>query len=170
MSSGCACQTQDQSNPEQLTPELLARVDEIMEPHRGQPNSLIQVLHQAQNAVGYLPRVVQVRVAEGLNVPLTKVYGVVSFYSLFTTKPKGRHKIHVCAGTACFVRGANQLLNKLEEKLNIKPGDTTGDGNFSVDVVRCLGACGLGPVVTVDGDVHGRVTKRKLDEILTKYA
>ncbi|TYO96915.1 NADH-quinone oxidoreductase subunit NuoE [Desulfallas thermosapovorans] len=164
MSNGCTCHAQAQ-----LTPEHMAQVDKIMEPYRGQPGSLIQVLHKAQNEVGYLPREVQVRVAEGLNVPLTKVYGVVSFYSLFTTKPKGKHKIHVCAGTACYVRGANELLDKLEEDLQVKPGDTTADGRFSVDVVRCLGACGLGPVVTVDDEVYGRVNNEKLDGILAKY-
>lgn len=162
MSNSCSCHAQ-------LTPDHLAEVDQILESYRGQPGSLIQVLHKAQNVIGYLPREVQVKVAEKLDVPLTRVYGVVSFYSLFTTKPKGRHKIHVCAGTACYVRGANQLLNKLEEDLQVKPGDTTEDGKFSVDVVRCLGACGLGPVVTVDDDVYGRVHTGKLADILSKY-
>ncbi|MCP3894523.1 MAG: NAD(P)H-dependent oxidoreductase subunit E, partial [Bacteroides sp.] len=113
---------------------------------------------------------VQVRVAEELNVPLTKVYGVVSFYSLFTIKPKGKHRIHVCTGTACYVRGANQLLNQLAEDLKVKPGDTTEDGQFSVDSVRCLGACGLGPVVTVNEEVYGRVQTDRMSEILQKYA
>jgi len=163
MSNGCACRTQ-------LEPEQLNEVGRIMEPYRGQPGSLIQVLHKAQNAVGYLPREVQVMVSEGLNVPLTRVYGVVSFYSFFTTKPKGKHKICVCAGTACYVRGANQLLNQLEKDYHIGPGDTSDDGQFSLDVVRCVGACGLGPVVTVDDDVYGRVHTDKLSSILEKYA
>lgn len=163
MSHGCTCQTQ-------LTREHREAVAKLIEPYRGQPGSLIQVLHKAQNTVGYLPREIQVQIAEGLNVPLAKVYGVVSFYSFFTTNPRGKHKISVCAGTACYVRGANQLLNQLEEDLNIKPGKTSEDGMFSLDVVRCLGACGLGPVVTVDEDVYGRVTAEKLADVLAKYS
>lgn len=163
MSNGCTCHAQ-------LTSEHLAEVDRLLAPYRGQPGSLIQALHKAQNIVGYLPREVQVRVAEELNVPLTKVYGVVSFYSLFTIKPKGKHRIHVCTGTACYVRGANQLLNQLAEDLKVKPGDTTEDGQFSVDSVRCLGACGLGPVVTVNEEVYGRVQTDRMSEILQKYA
>lgn len=163
MSQGCACQNQ-------LTPDHLAAVDKMMEPYLGQPGSLIQVLHKAQNVVGFLPREVQVKVALGLNVPLTKVYGVVSFYSLFTTKPKGKHRINVCGGTACYVRGANQLLDQLHDDMDLKPGDTTEDGQFSLDLVRCVGACGLGPVVTVDEDVYGRVDGEKLSGVLAQYA
>lgn len=163
MSNGCACHAR-------LTPEQLAEVDELLEPYKGRSGNLIQVLHRTQNKVGYLPREIQVRVAESLDVPLAKVYGVVSFYSFFTTRPKGRHKISVCAGTACYVRGANQLLNQLSEDLKVKPGDTSEDGQFSLDVVRCLGACGLGPVVTVDDDVYGRVHTTKLADIMSKYS
>lgn len=162
MSNGCSCQVE-------LAPEQINEVNKIIKPYHGQPGSLIQVLHKAQNTVGYLPREVQVMVAEGLNVPLTKVYGVVSFYSFFNIKPKGKHKVCVCAGTACYVRGANQLLDKLEQDFDLKPGDTSEDGEFSLDVVRCVGACGLGPVVTVDEDVYGRVQTEKLNDILAKY-
>jgi len=162
MSHNCACRNR-------LTPELLDEVNRLMEPYRGEPSSLIQVLHKAQNVVGYLPRELQVKVAEALNVPLTRVYGVVSFYSLFTSVPKGRHKISVCAGTACYVRGSKQLLGKLEEDLQIKPGGTTQDGQYSLGVVRCVGACGLGPVVTVDDDVYARVHSEKLPGILSNY-
>ncbi len=162
MSHNCTCRTQ-------LTQDRLAEVDKIIEPYRGQPGSLIQVLHKTQNLVGYLPRELQTRVAEQLNVSLARVYGVVSFYSFFTTVPKGKHKVSVCTGTACYVRGANQLLSQLKEDLNIKPGSTTDDGQFSLGVVRCVGACGLGPVVTVDNDVYARVSKGKLGDILTNY-
>ncbi len=154
---------------EQLTPEHLEMVDRLIEPYRGQPGNLIQVLHKAQNQVGFLPREVQVRVAEGLNVPLTKVYGVVSFYSFFNTRPKGRHKISICAGTACYVRGARELINQLKEDLQLEPGSTTEDGMFSLDLVRCVGACGLGPVVTVDDEVYGKVHREKLTKIIAKY-
>lgn len=163
MSKECGC-------GEQIPQHYLEEVDKLMESYRGQPGSLIQVLHKAQNAIGYLPREIQARVAEGLNVPLTRVYGVVSFYSLFTTVPKGKHKISVCAGTACYVRGASQLLNKLGEDLAIKPGSTSQDGHYSLDIVRCVGACGLGPVVMVDNDVYGRVNPDKLPGIMAKYA
>ncbi|MCG8400419.1 MAG: NAD(P)H-dependent oxidoreductase subunit E [Firmicutes bacterium] len=162
MSNGCACHAG-------LAPEHLAEVGKLLEPYRGQPESLIQALHKTQNVVGYLPREIQVRVAKELNVPLSKVYGVVSFYAFFTTKPKGRHQISICAGTACYVRGASRLLNQLTEDLGVEPGDTSQDGEFSLDVVRCLGACGLGPVVTVNDDVYGRVRKEKLAGIISKY-
>ncbi|MFZ5648701.1 MAG: NAD(P)H-dependent oxidoreductase subunit E [Bacillota bacterium] len=162
MSHNCSCRNN-------LTQEQLNEVYSILDPYRGQPGSLIQALHKAQSTVGYLPREIQVRVAETLNVPLSMVYGVVSFYSFFTSVPKGRHKISVCAGTACYVRGARQLLNKLEEDIRIKPGETTEDGRFSLDVVRCVGACGLGPVVTVDNDVYARVHNEKMADILSRY-
>lgn len=162
MSNGCTCHTG-------LTPEHLAEVEKLLEPYRGQPENLIQALHETQNLVGYLPREIQVRVAEELNVPLTKVYGVVSFYAFFNTKPRGRHQISICAGTACYVRGASRLLNQLAENLGVEPGDTSQDGEFSLNVVRCLGACGLGPVVTVNDDVYGRVHKEKLAGIMSKY-
>ncbi len=163
MSSDCACHTE-------ITREQLDEVEKILEPYREEPGNLIQALHKVQNAVGYLPREVQVKVADSLNVSLSKVYGVVSFYSFFTTKPRGKHKICICAGTACYVRGASQLIDQLASDLKIKQGQTSDDGRFSLDVVRCLGACGLGPVVTVDDEVYGRVHKEKLQSILSKYA
>jgi len=162
MSNGCACRSH-------VTRDHLDQVDRLLDPYRGQSGNLIQVLHKAQNIVGYLPREVQLKVAEGLGVPLARVYGVVSFYSLFTTVPRGRHKVSVCAGTACYVRGSSQLLDKLSEDLQIKPGGTSQDGEFSLGVVRCVGACGLGPVVTVDDDVYARVHTEKLSDILALY-
>lgn len=163
MSNGCACRSH-------VTQEQLDEVDRLIDPYRGQSGNLIQVLHKAQNIVGYLPREIQLKVAEGLDVPLARVYGVVSFYSLFTTMPRGRHKISVCAGTACYVRGSSQLLDKLSEDLQVRPGGTSQDGEFSLNVVRCVGACGLGPVVTVDDDVYARVHTEKLSDILALYA
>lgn len=162
MSHNCSCRNE-------LTQEQLDGVYSMLDAHRGQPGSLIQALHKAQNIAGYLPRELQVRVAETLDVPLSRVYGVVSFYSFFTSVPKGRHRISVCAGTACYVRGAKQLLNGLEEAIRVKPGETTGDGLFSLDVVRCVGACGLGPVVTVNNDVYARVHNNNLADILSGY-
>lgn len=162
MSGNCSCHSK-------FDPQIIEQVDKLIEPFRGQPGSLIQVLHRAQNLVGYLPKEVQEKVALGLGVPLAKVYGVVSFYSLFTTRPRGRHKISVCAGTACYVRGSSQLLNQLSQELATKSGGISQDGMFTLDVVRCVGACGLGPVVTVDDDVYARVKPEKLSGILSIY-
>lgn len=152
-----------------LDGELSLKLDEIISRYRGQPTGLIQVLHLAQEIVGYVPREVQERVADGLDVPLSDVYGVVSFYTLFSLKPKGRYKISVCAGTACYVRGTAQIVECLEQELGIKPGDTTDDGKFSVEVVRCLGACGLGPVMMINEDVHGRLEPESIPQILAQY-
>lgn len=152
-----------------LDEETSLKLDEIIGKYRGQPAGLIQVLHKAQEIVGYVPREVQEKVAGGLNVPLSDVYGVVSFYALFSMKPKGRYKISVCAGTACYVRGTAQILESLERELGIKPGDTTDDGKFSVEVVRCLGACGLGPVMMINEDVHGRLEPENIPDILARY-
>jgi NADH:ubiquinone oxidoreductase subunit E len=147
----------------------LAALDAVIAKYRGSPGALISALHEAQEVVGYLPQEVQVRVAEGLGVPLSEVYGVVSFYALFSMKPKGRFKISLCKGTACYVRGAPHVLERLEKELGITAGDTTDDGMFSLDVVRCLGACGLGPVITINEDVHARLKPDRVPGVLEAY-
>lgn len=152
-----------------LDKDTTVKLEQIIDQYRGQPSGLIQVLHRAQEMVGYVPREVQERVADGLDVPLSDVYGVVSFYTLFSLKPKGRFKISVCAGTACYVRGTAQILESLEQELGVKPGDTTEDGKFSVEVVRCLGACGLGPVMMINEDVHGRLEPEHVHDIVARY-
>ncbi len=129
---------------------------------------LIRVLHRAQGIFGYLPREVQVFVARELEVPVSKVYGVVSFYSYFTMKPKGKYEISVCMGTACHVRGAENVLEELRKKLAIEPGETTPDGKFSLRSLRCVGACGLAPVMMVGDKVYGRVTPDMVDSILAE--
>ncbi|MFR8087715.1 MAG: NAD(P)H-dependent oxidoreductase subunit E [Lachnospirales bacterium] len=129
---------------------------------------LIRVLHRAQGIFGYLPREVQVFVAKELGVPVSKVYGVVSFYSYFTMKPKGKYEISVCMGTACYVRGAESVLEELRKKLSIEPGETTPDGKFSLRSLRCVGACGLAPVMLVGDKVYGRVTPDMVDSILAE--
>ncbi|NPV52113.1 MAG: NADH-quinone oxidoreductase subunit NuoE [Firmicutes bacterium] len=154
---------------EGITQEQWGKLDEIIAKHRGRQGALIQVLHEAQESIGYLPREVQVRVAEGLDIPLSEVYSVATFYALFSLKPKGRHQLNVCKGTACYVRGADRILEKLEDTLGIKEGDTTSDGKFSIEVVRCMGACGLGPVIRVDDDIYARLKPDKVPEILKKY-
>lgn len=153
----------------EVSPEELQKVDEIINRYRGKPGALIPVLHEAQEVIGFLPREVQERVAEGLNVPLSEIYSVITFYALFSLKPKGRHTISICKGTACYVRGSDSILEKLVEELGIEPGDTTDDGRFSLEVVRCMGACGLGPVMRIDDDIYARLKPDRIPEILAKY-
>lgn len=147
----------------------LPEFERLLAEQKGNSGALIQVLHKAQEIFGYLSDEVQERVAEGLGVPLSEVYGVATFYSLFSLKPQGEYKIGVCLGTACYVRGAQQVLTELERQLSIKVNDTTEDGKFTLEVTRCIGACGLAPVMTINEDVYGRVQADKIPEILKKY-
>ncbi len=144
-------------------------IDRMAEEHRNDPGALIQVLHYAQERLGYVPRDVQVRIAEKLGVSLSDVYGVITFYSFFRERPRGKYTISSCLGTACYVRGAPEVLARFEKELGIKAGDSTPDGLFSLEVVRCLGACGLAPVVTVNKDTYGRVTEDKVPSIVSLY-
>nr|WP_243108633.1 NADH-quinone oxidoreductase subunit NuoE [Clostridium rectalis] len=131
--------------------------------------SLIAILHKAQNIFGYLPQEIQEFIAKQLNIPVSKVYGVVTFYSYFNTEPKGKYVINVCMGTACFVRGAGEVVEELQKKLNIKVGETTTDGKYTLQILRCVGACGLAPVVTVNDKVYGHFTKNNVDKLLEEY-
>lgn len=158
----CVCA---ETNEEELYPQLA----QIIAENKGRPENLIMVLHKAQNLFGYLPKKVQQMVAEGLNLSLSQVYGVITFYSFFSTVPKGRNTVKVCLGTACYVRGGQQALSKVEEELKTKVGGTTEDRRYSVDVVRCIGACGLAPAILVNDDVYGRVKTTKIMEILDRY-
>ena len=130
---------------------------------------LIQILHKAQHIFGYLPEEVQVYISEKINVPHSQISGIISFYNFFTTKPKGKNKIAICLGTACFVKGAADILEEFERQLSIKAGEVTNDGEFSIDVVRCIGACGLAPVLTVNDKVYGKLTKNDVEDILSNY-
>ena len=132
-------------------------------------SALIYVLKEAQGIFGYLPKEVQLYIAQKLNVSPAKVYGVVSFYSYFSTTPVGEHKINVCLGTACFVKGANAVLEEFEKQLGIKSGETTSDLKFTIECLRCVGACGLAPVVVVDGKVYSRVTPDDVESIIEEY-
>ena len=152
-----------------LTPEALAKVNAIIENYRSKPGSLIPVLEEIQEAIGYLPKSVQRRVAEGLRIPFSEVYGVVTFYSFFTMVPRGRHTIRCCLGTACYVRGGKKILDKVGETLKVEPGETTEDRRFSLETVRCLGACGLAPVMVVDNDTSRQMKPSKVVEILERY-
>lgn len=154
---------------EEFSSEQLAQVDDIIIRHKGKPGALIPVLEQTQEVLGYLPIPVQMLVANGLNIPIANVYGVVTFYSFFTMVPRGRHNIRVCLGTACYVRGGQKLLERIEELLGIEPGGCTEDRRFSLETVRCLGACGLAPVIVVDNDTHGQMKPTKLEGVLAQY-
>lgn len=152
-----------------LVQEHFSKLDEFIDSLENRDGALISVLHKAQSIFGYLPHEVQSHVGKKLNIPTAKVNGVVTFYSYFTEKQKGEHIVQVCLGTACFVRGAKDNLEKIEEKLGIKAGETTPDCKFSIDGLRCVGACGLAPVIIVDGKVYGRVTPDQIDGILAEY-
>ena len=132
-------------------------------------SSLIYVLKEAQGIFRYLPKEVQLHIADKLGVPYSKVYGVVSFYSYFSTNPVGEHKISVCLGTVCFVKGSDKIMAEFEKELNIKAGETTSDLKFTLDGLRCVGACGLAPVVVVDGKVYGLCTPDQVTNILDEY-
>ncbi len=152
-----------------ITEEMYQQLDETIEKQKGQAGALIQVLHKAQEIFGYLPKEVQVYVADKLDVPVTEVYGVVTFYAFFSMTPKGKHSIGICMGTACYVKGAGQILDSLKAKLKVDVGGTTEDGLFTLEVLRCIGACGLAPAVMIGDDVYGRLTSDKVDDILAKY-
>jgi len=149
--------------------EKFEKIANVIDLYKNREGCLIQVLHAAQNIYGYLPLEVQEFIAEGLNMPLSEVYGVVSFYSFFSIKERGKHTIRVCLGTACYVRGGKKLVEALEKKLGIGLGDTTEDKKFTFEVARCIGACGLAPAVMIDDDVYKQVTPQKLDSILAQY-
>ncbi|MFA5352841.1 MAG: NAD(P)H-dependent oxidoreductase subunit E [Thermodesulfovibrionales bacterium] len=154
---------------EDYTEETAGRLDAIIGKHRNRRGSLIPVLQEAQELVGYLPPTVQRYIAKGLRIPVSEVYGVVSFYSFFSMKPRGRHTIKVCLGTACYATGAEEIVKRIEDGLAMDGKGITGDRKFSLETVRCLGACGLAPVVVVDKDTHGSVTPVKALEILRDY-
>ncbi|MBN2852182.1 MAG: NAD(P)H-dependent oxidoreductase subunit E [Clostridia bacterium] len=145
-------------------------LERIIEESRGKEGILINVLHSAQEHYGALTPDIQKKIAEGLNIPLSQVYGTVTFYHFFTMVPKGKYVIKICTGTACYVRGANKLVESFADKLNVEVGGTTSDGLFSLETVRCVGACSLAPVVTVnDVDIYKRVTPKEIDGIIEGY-
>jgi len=157
------------SGLEEFSPDQIEQVDKIISENKEKLGSLILVLEQIQDVLGYLPTGIQNRVAKGLNIPIANVYGVVTFYSFFTMTPRGRHNIRVCLGTACYVRGSKRILERLTGSLGIEPGGCTEDRRFSLETVRCLGACGLAPVLVVDKDTYGRMKVQKIEGILGKY-
>lgn len=155
--------------PFQGTKEQKERLLSIIEKHKGDPGAIMPILQEAQDVYGYLPIEVQTMIAEKLEVPLEEIFGVATFYSQFSLTPKGKYNISVCLGTACYVKGAAALVDKITEKLGIQPEECTKDGRFSLTACRCIGACGLAPVLTINDDVYGRLTPDEIDGILAKY-
>lgn len=141
----------------------------IIEKYRGVKGAMMPILQGAQEIYGYLPLEVQKIIAEKTDTPLEEIFGIVSFYAQFSLNPKGEVAIAVCLGTACYVKGSGELIKKIQEKLGVEPGSTTPDGKFTLDATRCIGACGLAPVLTINNDVYGRLTPAELDGILEKY-
>lgn len=151
------------------TKEQEQKLLEVIEAHIQDKGALMPILQQAQDIYGYLPIEVQQIIADKLGKSLEEVYGVVTFYSQFSLNPKGQYKISVCLGTACYVKGSQAILDRLSVKLGIQPGGITADGRFSLDATRCIGACGLAPVLTVNEEVYGRLSPDDVDKILEKY-
>lgn len=151
------------------TAEQEAQLREIIEKNKGDKGAIMLALHGAQEIYGYIPEEVQKIIADGLDVSLEEVYQVATFYSHFSLNPKGKYKISVCLGTACYVKGSGNIYNKIIEKLGIQGGECTPDGKFSLEACRCIGACGLAPVMTINDEVYGRLTVDDIDSVLAKY-
>lgn len=151
------------------TQEQEKKLLEVIEKNKDLPGALLPVLHEAQEIYGYLPIEVQQMVADGLNISLSEVYGVATFYTRFSLNPKGKHQISVCLGTACYVKGSGKILEEVEQMLGIKSGECTPDGLFSIESCRCVGACGLAPVMMIDENVYGKLTPAEVHKILADY-
>lgn len=151
------------------TPEQAEKLKAVIEDSKSTPGCLMHILQEAQGIYGFLPMSVQKTIAEGLGISLSEVYGVVTFYSQFSLKPKGKHRISVCLGTACYVKGSDKILSEIEKELGIACGECTQDGLFSIDSCRCVGACGLAPVMMIGDEVYGKLTPESVKGILDKY-
>lgn len=145
---------------------IKARITSICEKYGNDEGELINILHETQNLIGYLPEEVQRLVAKNLNIPVIRVYGVITFYTYFTERPKGKHPVSICLGTACYVRGSERLLDEVKRVLNIEVGETTPDSKFSLDCLRCVGACGLAPVMMIGDKVYGRLQPKDVKKII----
>ena len=145
-------------------------LEKICEEYLPVKDNLIQMLNEVQEHYGYVPTHAQKAISEHLDMPMAEIYGVITFYSRFTLKPKGKYNIAVCLGTACYVKGAQKIMDRLKERLKIESGETTEDGKFSIEETRCVGACGLAPVFTVNGEVYGKATVQKLDQVIDELS
>ncbi|NWG02733.1 MAG: NADH-quinone oxidoreductase subunit NuoE [Syntrophaceae bacterium] len=154
---------------EEISREEWGKIDQVIAKYKERHGALIPVLKEVQDICGYLPKKVQHRIAQGLQLPSSQVYGVVSFYTFFTTIPRGKYVIRVCLGTACYVKGSKQILDNLQRELKVEVGGITSDRRFSLEGVRCLGACGLAPVLVVGQETYGMVTPGKAIEIVRSY-
>lgn len=153
----------------EFTPEQLKKLDDIIAKYKERPGALIPVLEEAQGVLEFLPMPILKIIAKGLNLPLSRVYGVVTFYSFFTMTPRGKHTMRVCLGTACYVRGGKAINDTIKKELGVEEGETTADRLFTLETVRCVGACGLGPVIFVGEDVHGRLKPAKVKDVINQY-
>jgi len=154
---------------EEFTFKQINKLNKIIEKYRVEPGGIIPLLEEAQDLLGYLPINIQKQISNKTNISLSRIYGIVTFYSIFTMTPRGKHTIKVCLGTACYVRGSKKNAEIIEKEFEVKPGETTTDRRFTYETVRCLGACGLAPVIVVDEEVYGRVKPSKVKEILEQY-
>ena len=146
--------------------KLKKETKEILEQYKVDKENLIPILNDIQEKYGYIPKISQLEISEYLNIPMAEIFGVITFYSRFTLEPKGKYNISVCLGTACFVKGSQAILDRLKDRLKLEEGKTSIDGKFSIDTTRCVGACGIAPVFTVNNEVYGHATVKKLDEVI----
>ena len=152
-----------------LEKERVEALQRVIDELRDEPGALMPIMQRGQDIFGYLPEDVQKYIAKEMDIPVSDVYGVATFYAQFNLEPKGQYTISVCMGTACYVKGAGDVLERIQKRLGIEPGGTTPDGRFSLEATRCIGACGLAPVMTINEDVYGRLTPDEVDKILDKY-
>ena len=145
------------------------KIEKILSKYEKDKSNLIQILNEVQETYGYIPEDVQLEISKYLGIEMAEIYGVITFYARFTLKPKGKYNIAVCLGTACFVKGSEKVLDRVKQKLGIDVGQTTKDGKFSIDATRCIGACGLAPVFTVNEEVYGKATPEMVDKIIEEY-
>lgn len=145
-------------------------LENILNQYKQDKDNLIQILNEVQEHYGYIPKHAQLAISEYLDIPMAEIYGVITFYSRFTLKPKGKYHIAVCLGTACYVKGSSKIMDRLQERLQITSGETSKDGKFSIEATRCVGACGLAPVFTVNGEVYGKATVQELDKIVDELS
>jgi NADH:ubiquinone oxidoreductase subunit E len=169
MSNDAVAQQPANTDADEITTEKFRKIDSIIERYKDKPGSLIPVLQQAQDVCGYLPHIVQRHIAKGMKVSPSVVFGVATFYSFFTLVPRGKHVIRVCLGTACYVKRSEEILDKIKDELDLEVGEITRDKKYSLEAVRCLGACGLAPVVVVGQDTYGDVVATKVMDIIKKY-
>ena len=146
------------------------KLEKIAKKYKNVEGGIISALHEVQDTYGYISSTAQKYLSKELNVPMSEIYGIITFYSRFSLVPKGKYNIQVCMGTACYVKGSEKVLNRFKEKLGIKEGETTSDGKFSIESVRCIGACGLAPAIVINEEVDGKMDEKKVDELIEKYS